>query len=133
MAHIGEASVTYRFVRNVGAALFGGNGLTLLRLHGTATVFVNGSGAIMEKHLQPGESLVVDTESVVAFSETVNYEVRTAGSCFAMCCGGEGFFNTVLTGPGLVILQSMTVNKLRRALHIPPPPAPQQQGLPVDV
>ncbi len=91
----------------------------LLKVTGTGTVFLLGGGTIMEKVLAPGEALVVDTHSVVGFTESVQYGTQKAGDCTAMCCGGEGLFNTLLTGPGLVIVQSMSKERLRAAINYP--------------
>ena len=70
----------------------------------------------MEKVLAPGEPLLVDSSSMVAFSDTVHYDVRRTGGCLICCCGGEGLFNTCLTGPGLVIVQTMSRDRLRQAI-----------------
>jgi uncharacterized protein (AIM24 family) len=78
----------------------GGSGFFLLEIRGTGTVFMLGGGSIMEKILTEKETLLVDSHSLVAFTESVHFDVRTAGGCTAMCCGGEGMFNTALTGPG---------------------------------
>ena len=67
----------------------------------------------MQKELKAGEEIVVDGNSFVACSMTVQCDARSSGSCSSMLCGGEGFFNTALKGPGLVILCSLPINKLR--------------------
>ena len=72
----------------------------------------------MTKELGPGEKIVVDTESVVAWSETIELSVKAAGGCCACACGGEGMFNTVLTGPGVVYFQSMSFGRFRKALGV---------------
>ena len=61
----------------------------------------------MVKELGPGEKIVVDTHSVVAWSETIELNIQLAGGLGAICCAGEGLFNTTLTGPGVVYFQSM--------------------------
>lgn len=85
--------------------------------------FLNASGTCLTKTLQDGEVLIVDTDSVVAFEKTVGYDVRRNRGCLMCCCGGEGLYNTVLTGPGLVILQSMSFEKMATKLR---QAAPQQ-------
>jgi uncharacterized protein (TIGR00266 family) len=118
IAHLGDVNITYKFVRNPLAGCFGGSGFLLLKLTGTGTVFMSGGGQIMEKILAPGEVLLADTQAIVAFAGTVEYNVRTVGGCLTCCCGGEGLFNTQLTGPGLVVLQSMSLDKLRKAIGV---------------
>jgi uncharacterized protein (AIM24 family) len=60
-----------------------------------------------------GEEIVVDESCLVAFQNTLGMDVRFAGGCATVVCGGEGFLNTVLKGPGLVILESFSIKKLR--------------------
>ena len=78
--------------------------------------------------LQPGESIRVDTRSVVAFTSNVDYDVTTSGDCAVMLCGGEGIFNAKFTAtntPGLVLVQSMSLEKLKALFHRPRPPRQQ--------
>jgi uncharacterized protein (AIM24 family) len=116
MANIGDVKVTFKAVRNVGAACFGGNGLFLTHVTGTGTVFVNGGGTVMEKILAPGEPLVVDRKSLVGFADTCKYEVRFNPGCLNCCCSGAGMFFILITGPGLVITQSMSLPRLQTAI-----------------
>ncbi|KAJ3309300.1 hypothetical protein HDV04_006242 [Boothiomyces sp. JEL0838] len=113
IAHIGEVHISFQTV-GVGAACFGGNGLWLLKLSGTGTVFVNGGGSVMEKILAPGENLLVYHDALVGFSETAKYGIKRTGGCLTCCCGQEGLFNTMITGPGLVMVQSMSKERLAK-------------------
>jgi uncharacterized protein (AIM24 family) len=106
----------YRFAGSIGAACCGGQGLILNEVQGDGTVFLNASGTILMRRLQPGERLVSDQSSVVAFSSTCQFDIKRSGGLGMLCCGGEGLFNTVLTGPGTVVLQSMPVEKIALAL-----------------
>ena len=65
-------------------------------------------------HLKAGETLQVDTGCIVAFDESVNYDVQFAGGIATSIFGGEGVFLATLNGPGKVIIQTMTLSKLRR-------------------
>ena len=100
----------------MGAGFFGGEGFILEKLSGPGTVFIHGGGDFVEFTLKPGEMLQVDTGCVVAFDETVNYDIQLAGGIKTALFGGEGLFLATLTGPGRVIVQSMTLEKLRREL-----------------
>ena len=66
----------------------------------------------MMKQLDHGEVILADTNSVVAFTEGVGYDVKTVGNLVTCCCSGEGCFNTELTGPGTVYLQTLSYEKL---------------------
>jgi uncharacterized protein (TIGR00266 family) len=104
------------FVKKLGAGLFGGEGFVLERLTGPGTVFIHGGGDFIDFTLGPGEMLQVDTGCVVAFEESVNYDIQFVGGIKTAIFGGEGLFLATLTGPGRVIVQSMTLEKLRREL-----------------
>jgi len=103
-------------VKRLGAGFFGGEGFILERLTGPGTVFIHAGGDFVEFTLGAGEALQVDTGSIVAFEETVNYDIQFVGSIRTAIFGGEGLFLATLTGPGRVIVQSMTLQKMRREL-----------------
>ena len=92
---------------------------------GLNVAFLAAGGTVMEKVLGDGEKIIIDTQSLVAWDDTVKMEVRMAGGCFTICCAGEGMFNTVMTGPGRVLIQSMSFEKFRRAIA---PPMPEEGG-----
>ncbi len=110
------------FTKKLGAGFFGGEGFILERLTGPGTVFIHGGGDFVDFQLGPGETLQVDTGCVVAFEEGVAYDIQFVGGIKTAIFGGEGLFLATLTGPGRVIVQSMTLSKLRREL------APGQAG-----
>jgi uncharacterized protein (TIGR00266 family) len=103
-------------VKKIGAGFFGGEGFILERLTGPGTVFIHGGGDFIEFTLRPGEALQVDTGCIVAFDEGVQYDIQFVGGIKTAIFGGEGLFLATLTGPGRVIVQSMTLEKLRREL-----------------
>src|SRR4051794_28957540 len=111
-------------VKKLGAGFFGGEGFILEKLTGPGTVFIHGGGDFVEFTLQPGEVLQVDTGCIVAFDEGVNYDIQMVGGIKTAIFGGEGLFLATLTGPGRVIVQSMTLGKMRRELA----PATGQNG-----
>jgi uncharacterized protein (TIGR00266 family) len=104
------------FVKKLGVGFFGGEGFVLERLTGPGTVFIHGGGDFIEFALGEGEVLQVDTGCVVGFDEGVNYDIQFVGGIKTAIFGGEGLFLATLTGPGRVIVQSMTLDKLRREL-----------------
>lgn len=103
-------------VRRLGAGLLGGEGFILQQLTGPGAVFIHAGGDHVDYTLAPGEMLHVQTGHLVAFEPTVNYDVQMVGSIRTAIFGGEGLFLTTLTGPGRVILQSMTLERLRHEL-----------------
>jgi len=111
-----SVQVSVALVKKIGAGLFGGEGFILEKLTGPGTVFIHGGGDFMEFTLAAGEVLQVDTGCIVAFDESVNYDIQLAGGIKTAVFGGEGLFLATLTGPGRVIVQSMTLSKLRREL-----------------
>jgi len=113
-----EASVTLdiAFTKKIGAGLFGGEGFILQKLTGPGTAFIHGGGDFVEFELGPGEVMQIDTGCIVAFDESVSYEVQFAGGIATGIFGGEGLFLATLTGPGRAIVQTMTLAKLRRQL-----------------
>lgn len=119
LSHFGNVDLSVTFVRNAMAGCFGGAGFLLLQFNGTGTVFLTGGGTIMEKVLMPGEELLVDTNSLIAFSQSASYQVHGISGLMTCCCGGEGFFNTVITGPGLVVIQTMAKKRLQAAVVLP--------------
>jgi len=113
-----QSSVTLdiAMVRRLGAGLLGGEGFILQKLTGPGLVFVHAGGDHVDFALGPGETLQVQTGHLVAFEPTVNYDVQLVGTIRTAIFGGEGLFLTTLTGPGRVILQSMTLERLRHEL-----------------
>jgi uncharacterized protein (TIGR00266 family) len=104
------------FVKKLGAGLLGGEGFILEKLTGPGSVFIHGGGDFVEFNLNSSEILQIDTGCIVAFDESVNYDIQFAGGIKTAIFGGEGLFLATLTGPGRVIVQSMTLEKLRREL-----------------
>src|SRR6201994_3271272 len=112
----GSVAIDIAMVRRLGAGLLGGEGFILQRLTGPGAVFVHAGGDHVDFTLQPGETLQVQTGHLVAFEPSVNYDVQMVGSIRTAIFGGEGLFLTTLTGPGRLILQSLTLERLRNEL-----------------
>ncbi len=104
------------FVKKLGAGFLGGEGFILEKLTGPGIAFIHAGGDHLEFNLAQGELIQVDTGCIVAFEESVNYDIQFVGSIKTSLFGGEGLFLATLTGPGKVIIQSMTLEKLRREL-----------------
>ncbi|MCW5978338.1 MAG: TIGR00266 family protein [Bryobacteraceae bacterium] len=115
-------------VKRLGAGFFGGEGFILQRLTGPGQVFIHGGGDFIEFTLAAGETLQVDTGCIVAFDESVDYDIQLAGGIKTAMFGGEGLFLATLTGPGRVIVQSMTLEKIRRELMLARPGGDERGG-----
>jgi uncharacterized protein (TIGR00266 family) len=105
-------SIGIHFQRKVMTALFGGEGFIMQKLEGDGLVFVHAGGSILERQLGPGERLDIDTGCVVAYTDTVSFDIRSVGSVKSMLFGGEGVFLATLTGPGKVWIQSLPFSRL---------------------
>jgi uncharacterized protein (TIGR00266 family) len=115
---LAESSVQLNvaLVKKLGAGFFGGEGFILERLTGPGKVFIHGGGDFVEFSLNMGEILQINTGCIVAFDESVGYDIQMVGGIKTAIFGGEGLFLATMTGPGRVIVQSMTLEKLRREL-----------------
>lgn len=98
------------YITKVKTGFFGGEGFIMQRYTGTGVVFLELDGSIIEKTLQPGERLKIDTGNVALFESTVSYDAETVKGFTNILFGGEGLFLTVLQGPGRIWLQSMNVS-----------------------
>ena len=114
-----EAGVqlSLHFRKNLGAGLFGGEGFIMQRLSGSGTAFVEIDGSLIEYDLKPGQKIVVDTGNVAGFSVGVQMEIQQVPGVKNVLLGGEGLFNTVLTGPGRVWLQTMPISNVAASIR----------------
>ena len=102
--------------KKLGAGLVGGEGFIMQRVTGPGMVFLEVDGYCPEYDLAPGEQLVCDTGVVAIMDATCQMDVQMVKGAKNMLLGGEGLFDTVLTGPGKVYLQTMTISKLARLM-----------------
>lgn len=109
--------LSIHFSKRLSTGFFGGEGFIMQRLSGQGTAFVEIDGDLIEYELKPGQQLVVDTGNVAGFEPSVNMEVRTVPGLKNKLLGGEGFFNTWLTGPGKVWLQTMPISGIAASLQ----------------
>jgi uncharacterized protein (TIGR00266 family) len=105
-------SVGIEFQRKLGTGLFGGEGFIMQKLEGDGLCFVHAGGHIVERTLEHGEMLKVDTGCIVAFSQNIDYDIQFVGGIKNTLFGGEGVFFATLSGPGKVWIQSLPVSRL---------------------
>ena len=104
------------FQRKVGAGLVGGEGFIMQKLSGQGIAFLEFDGFVKEYDLQPGQQMVLDTGYLAAMTATCSMDIQTVPGLKNMFLGGEGIFNTVVTGPGHLWLQTMPVPQLAGSL-----------------
>ena len=111
--------------KRLGSMMFGGEGLILQRISGTGRAFIHACGDLNVVDLAPGQQYKVSTANAVAWEDTVSYDISSVGGLKTALFSGEGLFVTTLTGPGKIVIQSMTLGDLAEALI---PYMPQQSS-----
>jgi uncharacterized protein (AIM24 family) len=108
--------------KKLGAGAFGGQGFILEKFSDAGTLFMGSCGNFIE--LNPadyGGTIQVDTGCLVAFEETIDYDVELIGGLNSkgvknILFGGEGIFFATLSGNGKVWIQSMNITTLARTI-----------------
>ena len=108
--------MSVHFQKKAGAGFFGGEGFILQKFTGNGYVFLEIDGSVETYDLAAGQQIVVDTGNLAAMDATVNVDIKSVKGIGNALFGGEGLFNTVLTGPGKVYLQTMPRNVMAGAL-----------------
>lgn len=111
--------------QKLSVGFFGGEGFIMQKLEGDGLAFVHAGGTVMKRELQPGQTLLIDTGCVVAFTPNVNFEIQYVGKIKTALFGGEGLFFAKVTGPGTVWLQSLPFSRLASRVFAA---APQRGG-----
>lgn len=104
------------FQKRIGAGFFGGEGFIMQRLSGYGKAFIEVDGYAVEYTLAQGASMVVDTGYLVAMDSTCSIEIVQVPGLKNMFFGGEGVFNTLVHGPGRIVLQTMPANNMAMSL-----------------
>lgn len=111
--------------QRMSVGFFGGEGFIMQKLEGDGLAFVHAGGTCVKRELQPGQTLLIDTGCVVAFTPNVNFEIQYVGKVKTALFGGEGLFFAKITGPGTVWLQSLPFSRLASRVFAA---APQRGG-----
>jgi uncharacterized protein (AIM24 family) len=118
MASYGDVRVGVSWDCNFMRCCCSGLGLVRQKLEGTGTAFLSSSGTIVTKVLQSDETILVDNNCILAYSNSCKLDLRRVGGIVGMLGSGEGMFNATLTGPGLVVVQSMNELMFKNALAV---------------
>ncbi len=115
----GEAGIqtSVHFNKKIGSGLFGGEGFIMQRISGQGIAFGEFDGHLVEYQLQPGQQIIVDTGHLAAMTASCSMDIQQVKGLKNKLLGGEGFFNTVITGPGRVWLQTMPLVNVAGALR----------------
>ncbi|MCE2742125.1 MAG: TIGR00266 family protein [Fluviicola sp.] len=105
-------SVGIEFQKKLGTGLFGGEGFIMQKLEGDGMAFCHAGGHIIERTLNSGETLRVDTGCIVAYTQEIDYDIQFVGGIKNTFFGGEGIFFANLRGPGKVWLQTLPISRL---------------------
>ncbi len=112
LACVGNINMSVFFQKKLGSGIFGGEGFLMQKLEGQGLVFLEIDGSPHEFELAPGQEKIVNTGYVAMMDASVKMDVEMIKGVKNVVFGGEGLFNTVLTGPGKVTVQSMPIPKL---------------------
>ena len=110
-------NLSVHFHKKVASGFFGGEGFILQRVSGNGIVFAEFDGSVIEYELAANQKIIVDTGNLAAMSTTCQMDIQTVPGLKNMVFGGEGLFNTVITGPGHVWLQTMPISSVADALR----------------
>jgi uncharacterized protein (TIGR00266 family) len=111
--------------QKLGVGFFGGEGFIMQRLDGDGMAFIHAGGTCVRRSLQAGETVMVDTGCVVAYTPNVNFEIQYVGKIKTALFGGEGLFLAKMSGPGEIWLQSLPFSRLASRIFAA---APQRGG-----
>ena len=115
LAGVESVDISLFLQKKLGAGFFG-EGFIMQKLSGEGMVFVEIDGSTVEYDLAPGQQMIVDTGYLAMMDATCSMDITAVKGAKNMFFGGEGAFNTVITGPGKIVLQTMPVNSVAGAL-----------------
>lgn len=104
------------FAKSFSTGIFGGEGFVMSKYYGEGIMFVEIDGSVEVKELSPGQKITIDSGYLAMMDATCKMEVKTVSGLKNKMLGGEGFFNTVITGPGRIWLQTMPISAIAQTL-----------------
>lgn len=117
LAGCGNIDISVFFQKRLKAGLFGGEGFLMQKFSGNGVVFLEIDGSAVEYDIPAGDKKIVDTGYLAAMDATCSIDTVTVKGAKNVLFGGEGLFNTVIHGPGHIILQTMPIQKTAAALY----------------
>lgn len=110
--------LSVHFRKRLGSGIFGGEGFIMQKLSGRGRAFIEIDGHAVEYNLRPGQQIIVDTGYLAAMSSSCEMDIVAVRGAKNALFGGEGFFNTIVTGPGRVILQTMPLSAIASSISL---------------
>ncbi len=118
LAYCGNINTSIAFQKKISGGFFGGEGFLMQKFSGTGTLFLEIDGASVEYDLEPGQKKIIDTGHLAMMEGSVTLSVEAVKGIKNVLLGGEGLFNTVLKGPGKVVLQTMPISNMAAILSM---------------
>ena len=112
LASIGELQNEVYFQKKIAGGFFGGEGFLMRKISGNGMVFLEIDGSAIEYVLAPGQKKIIDTGYLAMMDASCSLDIVTIKGVKNILLGGEGLFNTVITGPGTILLQTLPMNQL---------------------
>jgi uncharacterized protein (TIGR00266 family) len=109
-------AIGIQWQKRLGTGLFGGEGFIMEKLEGDGMAFCHAGGHVIQRDLQAGELLKIDTGCIVAYTQNIDFDIQFIGGIKNTIFGGEGVFFATLRGPGTVWLQSLPISRLASRL-----------------
>lgn len=117
LASSAGVNLSVHFQKKVKSGLFIGEGFIMQKLSGTGLAFIEIDGHAIEYNLAPGQKMIVDTGYLAAMDATCSIDTVAVQGVKNVVFGGEGLFNTVITGPGKIILQTMPIHSIAKSIQ----------------
>ena len=104
------------FQKKIAGGFFGGEGFIMQRITGQGIVFLEIDGSVVDYMLAPGQQMVIDTGYLAMMDATCKMDIQSVPGLKNKFLGGEGLFNTVVTGPGKIVVQTMPISAVANSL-----------------
>ena len=104
--------LSVHFQKRAAAGFFGGEGFIMQRISGSGIAFLEIDGSVVEYNLEKGQQMLIDTGYLAMMDDTVTMEIQQIKGVKNVLFGGEGLFNTLVTGPGRVLIQTMPISNV---------------------
>lgn len=117
LAMFGNIENTVFFQKKVGSVFFGGEGFIMQQFTGEGIVFLEVDGSAHEYFIEAGDQKILDTGHLVMMDATCSMDIQRIKGVKNVLFGGEGLFNTVVTGPGKIVMQSMPASATAMRLY----------------
>jgi len=116
LASTAGVDLSVHFQKKIGAGFFGGEGFIMQKISGSGTAFIEIDGSAVEYTLEAGQQMLIDTGYLAMMDATVQLDIQQVKGVKNMLLGGESLFNTLVTGPGRIVLQTMPITSFASSI-----------------